>query len=608
MSTLQKIRERINLLLYDSKEVVLRIIKVLNVLVSLGAFGTLIYYYGVPHTEESKEILLEIIKGSFIFYIFSYLIRLLYNFEPKKFLRNHMFEGIMMIFLLIEGISYNFFGTLLLPRLFVEMGMEGFADFSTIFIQFYFVAIVGIEFWRSANINPILRLHPATIFMISFLLIILLGAGLLMLPNMTYNGISIIDAIFTSTSATCVTGLITMDPATDFTFTGQVVILILVKLGGLNIIAFGAFIMLAAKFGVGVKHHSVIEDFVNKDSVISTKGMLGKIILWSIAIELVGSFLMFIFWDADIPQIKSTGDKVFFSLFHSISAFNNAGLSLFEGGLYNEAVRENYFIHLNITWLVFVGALGMAALFNLFDIKRLRDRLKNPWKQIEFGTKIALYFSLALVIGGVIAFYFLEYNNTLKDQSFGEALITSLFQSVTRTSGFNTVDFGSVSTPMIIFMMFLMFVGASSSSTGGGIKTSTFAILWANTIATMRGKKNVELFKKTVSNDLIGKAFSIFLFFIAGNLICIFLLSITEQHLLADPNYSVVDLMFEQVSAFGTVGLSTGLTSELSEAGKCIIMVSMFVGRIGTLTVAYLVGKSLISTNYKYPQGHTMVG
>ena len=605
-------REKANIKLYNSKAVVLSTLKVFNLIVSVGAVGTLLYYHGFPQNQYSKMVVNQIIQGSFGFYILSFITRYVYDFEPLKFFKRYWFEGVIMLLLLVEGISYNFFGTLLLETLFKNMGWSNFTNYSIIFVQLYFLIIVFVEVSRSTGIKllPNFKLHPATIFIISFILIILFGTGLLMLPEMTKpNGsMNFLDAFFTSTSATCVTGLIVEDTPTFFSFKGQIVILILIKLGGLNIIAFGSFIALASKFGLGVKQHDVLEDFVNRDSVLSARGMLGKVIIWSVMIEIVGALIMFFSWAPDIPQLENTGDKIFSSLFHSVSAFNNAGLSLFTDGLYNESVRDNYLVHLNVTALVFVGALGFMAIFDIFEIKKLRERIRKPWKTIQFSTKIALYFSIILVVVGTVFYFFLERDNTLEDQNTIGAMITSLFQSVTRTSGFNTVDIGSIGVPMLILMLFLMFVGSSSSSTGGGIKTSTFAILWASLVATIRGKKEPELFKRSISNDLVFKAFSVFMFFVAGNLICIFLLSITEHEILAQEGRTVLDLMFEEVSAFGTVGLSTGITADLSEAGKVIIIVSMFVGRVGTLTIGYLFGKSLISKNYKYPYGHTMVG
>jgi trk system potassium uptake protein TrkH len=608
--SIRSFREWVNLRLYNSKTNVLRGFRGIIFFVSITSLISLVYFYGFPQTDYSRALLINVVKFSFAFYILNFFVKFLYTFEPKVFLKENWFEAGLMLFLVIEGVSDNLFDFLILTKLGISLGIHNMAHYTTLFIQFYFLIVILLQITRSSgNILPNIKVHPSNVFIFSFLLIIFGGTAMLMLPEMTtiQGSMNFLDALFTSTSASCVTGLIVEDTATFFTFKGQLVILILMKLGGLNIIAFGSFIALASKFGLGVKQHSVIEDFVNKDSVMSAKGMLGRVIIWSFAIEFIGSLLLYLSWGDNIP-FKTVGDKLFVSIFHSFSAFNNAGLSLFTDGFYNGYVRDNYLVHNIITLLVFLGALGFMTIFDVFGIRKIRNRIKHPWKQLEFSSKISLYFSLGLIAFGALFYFFLESGNTLQDQSFFGQITTSVFQSATRTSGFNTVDIGSIGAPMLVLLLFLMFVGSSSSSTGGGIKTSTFALLMASAIATIKGKKHTELFKRSISNDLIFRAFSVFMFFVVGNLICIFLLSITETHILLQEGRSILDLIFEEVSAFSTVGLSTGITNELSYAGRVIVIISMFIGRVGTLTVAFALGKQSISTNYKYPEAHTMVG
>lgn len=614
--SLRSVRERINIILYDSKEQVLFFMKLLSLVVSLVAIGALVYYYGYPQTEDTRLFILNLIKASFSFYVLHYFIKILYNFSPLSFLKKTWFEALIILFLIAEGISYNTFDTLIINTIFQHIGIQNASTYTALFIQTYLLVIVLLEISKSSTLIPNIKVHPSTLFILSFLIIIICGTAFLMMPEMSTasGGLNFVDALFMSTSATCVTGLATVDLATldpaaiHFTFKGHFVILGLIKLGGLNIIAFGSFLALASKFGVGVRQHDIIEDFVNKDSIVSAKGMFRKVIFWSISVEIVGSLLMYIFWNPTIP-FTSTGDKLFYSIFHSVSAFNNAGLSTFPGGFFNDYLKFNYGIHIISSFLIFFGALGLMAMFDMFDYKRLRERMKKPWVNYSFNTKIALYFSFALFAIGVVVFYILEKDNTLKGHSFFGAIVTSIMQSVTtRSAGFNTVDIKSLTIPAILFMIILMFIGASSSSTGGGIKTSTFAILWASVRSTIKGSKHVELFKRTIGLDLVNRAFSVFLFFSLGIAIGIFLLSITEWKILAQEGRSILDLVFEEFSAFGTVGLSTGITQDLSLGGKTIIILSMFIGRVGTLTVAFMFGRKLISRNYKYPRGHTMVG
>ncbi|MCB0760001.1 MAG: hypothetical protein KDC12_00665 [Flavobacteriales bacterium] len=607
--SLNSIRERINIWLFGHKDMVLRTAKVLNIFVSITAILTLVVYYGFDHSEEDSKLLFKIIKGSFAFYVFHYILRFIYDFHPLQMLKRTWFEGLLMFILVLEAISYNLFDTLVLERLFNSIGLFKFRDISTLFIQVYFFIVVLIEFSRSSNYIPKIKIHPSWLFIASFLILIFSGTGLLMLPEMTTieGSMNFVDALFTSTSATCVTGLMVEDTPNFFTLKGQIVLMALIKLGGLNIIAFGSFLALASRFGLGLKQHDVLEDFMNRDTVTSARGMLSKVVIWSTAIELVGALLMYMFWSAKIP-FASVGERIFFSIFHSVSAFNNAGISLFTNGLAADVVADNYFIHWIVTILVFFGALGMMAVFDLFDPKRLRERMVNPWKQINFPTKIALYFSIYLVLIGAVLYFFLEYNNTMAEQSMFGKITTSFFQSVTRTSGFNSVDIGAVGVPMLFVLIILMFIGSSSSSTGGGIKTSTLAIIYADVMATIKGRQYAELYKRTIGPLLKSRAYSVLLIFIIGNLVATFLLTITEPQILAAEGRGILDIMFEQVSAMGTVGLSTGITADFTPIGKIILVLSMLVGRVGTLTVAFALSGGATSNNYKYPEGHTMVG
>jgi trk system potassium uptake protein len=604
------LRERINLALYDSKERVLNLFRMLHVFVSLGAIGVLVYYYGFPQTSETADSLLDWIQYAFLFYIVKFGVRILYDFNPRQLIRNNLFEVIILSILIVEGIVFNLTGSLIITHVFQFIGLKEMARHSTLFIQFFFFVYIITSLIKNRNFKPWMKIHPGLLFTASIGSIVLIGCGLLMLPEMTKipGGMSFIDSLFMSVSATSVSGLSTIDLATQFTIKGQIVILFLIQLGGLNTIAFGALYLLIAKFGVGIKHHEIMEDFVNKDSLLNTNSMFGKIVLWSVSIELIGTFLLFMLVEP-MGVYENSETRIFHSIFHAVSGFNNAGLSILEGGMMNDLVVSNYLYQIVVLVLFFGGGFGMIYLFDLFEFRRLRERMKTPWKTIEFGTKISLYFTLALLVIGAVIFYFGEYNNTLYGKSEFGKIITALFESMTtRNAGFNTVETSDLTLPVLIFFLFLMFVGASSGSAGGGIRTSTFAILLASVMSTVRGKKNTELFKRTIPNDLVMKSYSILMFFIFGNLVGPFALSITEFEALEAGKFTFTDLVFEHVSASCTVGLSTGITADLTSAGKTVIIIAMFIGRVGTLTLAYLLGKEVISKHYKYPQGHTMIG
>ena len=606
--TWQSFRERANVWLYDSKERVLGTFQWLTLLVNLSALSVLAIYYGYEHDAETSASLFDVVKFSFGFYVLHCLVRVLYHFHPTTFFKETWAEGMVMAVLLVEGVGDLLWGSPPLGQGLAVL-MPSIGDFSTFLVQGYLFVAVLMEWMRPGSRLPRVRLHPAVIFILSFVLLIVVGTWLLSMPLMSTveGGMPLVDAFFTATSATCVTGLMSVDTMTYFTSKGHWVLLFLIQLGGLNFIAFGSFLALASKFGVAVKQHDVIEDFVNSDSLLGSSGTLGKVVAWCLGLEALGAVALMALWSPEVA-FNGLSDRIFSSVFHSVSAFNNAGITLFTDGLAHPWVATNWLVHWVITVLVFLGALGMVAMFDLFDLRKLRERMVQPWKTISFPAKIALYFSVILVVLGTFAFAALEWNGTLAGMSGFGKFTTAVFQSVTRTSGFNTVDIGAVGMPMLFLLLVLMFIGASSSSTGGGIKTSTLAIVLADVWRTVRGGDHVQIFKRTISAVLRSRAYSVLLFFLVGNLVGVFVLTVTESALVTSGASTFFDLAFEHVSAMGTVGLSTGITPLLSSGGKVVLAVAMFVGRVGTLTVAFAVGGRTSHSHFKYPEGHTMVG
>jgi Trk-type K+ transport system membrane component len=601
-------RERVNLLIYNSKTLVLGIVSTLHMLVSILSIGALIYYYGFPLTLEEKHEAFGWLQYSFTFYILRFIIKIIFEFDVPKFLKENRFEGIVLGLLALEGIFYNITGSFIIEPIFTSIGFTSFGDFSMIFVQIFIFILVLTNIIKQKKFKPWTKIHPGWLFTISIGSLTVIGAGLLLLPEMSKGGVSVIDAFFTSMSAVSVTGLTTFDISELLTMKGQIVLMFLMKLGGLNTIAFGALMLVVAKFGVGIKYHEVIEDFMNEDTIMNANSMLAKIIIWATSIEIIGSILLYLGM-GNKGVFADEGMRFFHAVFHGISGFNNAGLSSLSGGMMHPDVLHNTFVHTVVLILFFLGGFGMIYVFDLFEISRLRERMRHPWKKIDFGTQVSLYFTIGLLLLGAIVFFIFEYNNTLTHKSFGADVISAFYMSMTtRNAGFNVVDVANLSMPVIIIFLFLMFVGASSGSAGGGIRTSTFAVIWASVLSTIRGKKNTELFKRTIDPEVVTKAYAIMMFFVVGNIVGPFALSITEAEAIELGKFDLLDLLFEHVSAASTVGLSTGITSQLSGAGKTILIIAMFIGRVGTLTLAYLISKRVISRNYKYPTGHTMIG
>lgn len=609
MDWFNKIKETVNLSLYSSKKYVLAVLRVSYFFVVLSMIGVLIYYYGFPQTTESKHFLIRLIEFSFIFYTIRYFIRIIYEINAQNYIRKHWMESLIILYLILETISFNLYGVFNIQNLFNIEDNQKFDDFTNVFIQLFFVFYLFVDIFKKRNFRQHFKIHPAFLFLLSIFLLIITGAGLLMLPEMTQPSyqISFIDALFVATSSTSTTGLSPVDISLILTFKGQLVVLFLIQLGGLNTIAFGALYLLIAKLGIGLKQDDVIEDFVNESSFLDTEKMFTRVLKWVVGIEIVGALLIYLSL-RPVGEFESGASRIFYAIFHSISSFNNAGISTAYNGLMNTYLVDNYLLHLILAILIFLGGFGMIYLFDIFGIKHLRNRMKYPWKTLRFDTKTSLLTTLTLLFIGTFVFYLLEHNRVMSGMSEIGQIMTSLFSSMTlRSAGFSTVNIADLSQPVLILMLFMMFVGTSSGSTGGGIRVSTFSVLVSTVIATIKRSPHVELFKRRIDTETVLKAYSILIFFIVGNLIGIFALLITEQASIEAGNFGLMDIIFENVSAAGTVGLTTGITPYLTMSGKIIIIATMFVGRCGTLTIAYLFGKQVIS-NYKYPKGHLMIG
>ncbi|GET25756.1 TrkH family potassium uptake protein [Prolixibacter sp. NT017] len=595
--------ENINTFRYNIRGVINHIMPVARILVSLAAVGSIVYYYGFPQSSDTALVALSIIRFSFYFYIFKYLLYLLLAQHTKEYIRENRMESIIIFGLIFFGLLYLIFGHQILKNFSETYYLSYILPYLLLFVQLYFLIIVSIEIGQASPIIAKLDLGPAALLILSFFILILIGTGLLMMPEMTvHHHIHFVDALFTSASASCVTGLIVVDTATYFTFKGQMIIMLLIQLGGINIISFATFFTTFYLRSTGVRYQSLIKDFLSTDKFSDTRSILRQVVFLSAFMEITGSVLIYFLW-GNHYQFGSGRDRVFSSVFHAISSFNNAGFSLFTDNLYEQGVRNAYGLQIVVAILVITGGLGFIALQDIQKKFSFRKKKNAPHPALQVNTRLVLWVSGILLLAGTVIFYFFEKDTLLKGQSLGHALITSFFQSVTaRTAGFNTVDFGQIGLPMLTIFMFLMYVGASPGSTGGGIKTTTFAVLIKSAIDTLRGKKNVEFFKRTISFDNINKAYSLVLFSIALIFLSTFLLSIFE------PKTDFVRLLFEEISAFATVGLSTGITAGLSVGGKIIIIISMLVGRVGPLTLALALSKKAIYTRYRYGRTNVMIG
>jgi trk system potassium uptake protein TrkH len=584
--------EILNKFLYLSKGTAYFILKIASILSAFLAFGSIVYGFGFYLDNVQMTWMYRCYALLVLSFLVNYLLRFLYSFKRISFLKRTWFEV-----LLLSIVVANFF----LEDIY---DLESQRVFYKIHIVLYLILLSGYEVVKFSTRINLIKFRPTTMFLVSFLLLIGVGTILLMLPTATVgkNSMPFIDALFTSVSASCITGLSVVNTATYFSFKGQLILMMLFQLGGLGIISFATFFSTFFTKGVGIKHQTIVQGIYSTESLVSAQNLFKTIIIITLVLEFLFFLAIFFTWGGQV-QFESLGQKIYYSAFYAVSAFCNAGFSLFPEGMCEPGIRSAYLLHIVIAVAVILGGLGFPVLEDIFNIHKMRERLKYPWKDWHLATKISIYTSVALVIFGTVSFYLLERTNVLKDLNFTEQLITSFFQSVaSRTAGFSSVDLSAMSEATAMMLVFLMFIGASPASTGGGIKTSTFLIILMTAISTITEKEKVEIGRRTITQDIIFRAFAIFAFAVAYNFACIMILRISE------PEFAFVDLVFEQVSAFGTVGFSRNITPSLSFVGKCMIMLSMFVGRVGLLTLAISLSKRAISTSYRYPNAHIMVG
>jgi trk system potassium uptake protein TrkH len=432
------------------------------------------------------------------------------------------------------------------------------------------------------------RLRPTQVLVLAFAAAIAAGTALLLTPWAAVGApLSFVDALFTATSATCVTGLVVVDTGTALTGFGQGVVLALVQLGGLGIMTYSSLILLVLGRKLSFRGESLLVDTLGRKGPVSPRRLVRQVFVFTLAVEAAGALLL----TAAFARTRSLAEAIRQGVFHSISAFCNAGFSLFPDSLVG--FRADPWVNAVVMALIVLGGLGFVVLVDLTDGARRAARREKF--HLRLHTKVVLAYSGALVVAAAGLFYLFEARNSLAGLPWGEGLLASLFQAVTpRTAGFNTLDYGALRDVTLFFTILLMFVGASPGSCGGGIKTTSLAVVAALFRNRMRGDPHVTLFRRTVPEEVVSRSISIFVvsFVLASALA--FLLLLTE--VVPQPHRGeqgvFLDLLFETVSAYGTVGLSTGVTAHLSMWGKAILIGAMFAGRLGPLTLAMAVGRT----------------
>lgn len=457
------------------------------------------------------------------------------------------------------------------------------------------------------------RTNPSLILASSFLIFIFLGTGLLMLPRATYDGISWIDALFTATSAACVTGLATVDLPSTFTLEGQIIILLLIQIGGLGVMTLTSFFAMFFMGNTSLYNQLVVGDMISSNSLNSLLSTLLYILGFTLVIEGVGTVV--IWMNIHDTLGMSFYEELYFSAFHSISAFCNAGFSTLPGGMGNEIVMQNHnLLYVTLGLLIVFGGIGFPILVNLsgtlsYYLSYLKclvfRQTKHFSKRVHLynlNTKIVLVMTVVLLVAGTFMIAVAEWNHAFSGMPVVDKWVHAFFNaSCPRTAGFSSVSLTSLSTQTILLMIMLMVVGGGTQSTAGGVKINVFAVILLNLWAVIRGANHTEVMHRELSHDSIRRSNAAFILYLLIAFVSVFLLS------MAEPRTSLTAIVFECVSALSTVGSSLDLTPVLSIPGKLLIILLMFIGRVGAFTLVTGLIRQEKKRHYKYPSDNIII-
>lgn len=533
-----------------------------------------------------------------------------------------MFYGLMIVEIFRTGsdiyatrrVNVSHYSGIVVASLLIFISISRLSDIG--FLQYfareewlYFgIGVVFLsELSRSSLFFDNFYFNPTILFVISFIGLILIGTLLLMLPRTTiYAPLSFVDAIFMATSAVCITGLTVTDISTNFSMFGQSIIMILVQVGGLGIMTFTGFFGYFFSGGFSFKNQLMFGEILGENKLNSVISTLLTIIFITLLFEFIGAG--FIFFSLDETNFSSVGEQVFFSLFHAVSSFCNSGFTIIKDGITTDSYRYNYGFQIILSLIFILGGMGFGTVYNFYTFlkSQIKSILSTFFKQgnykhkaqaFSFNTRFIVLCNLIVLFLATISYYFLEQHYTLADErsNFGDWVTSFFMANASRSAGFNSVDVNFLNIPTLIMVTTLMWIGVAPGSTGGGVKITTVAVAFMNIIALARGKDSIEVFRRRIAAESINKAFAIIILSVLTICISFILLTVSE------PDQELIPLLFESVSAYTTCGLSMGVTPMLSPAGKIIIIMTMFVGRVGMLTLLVAFIKNTKNKSYIYP-------
>lgn len=537
--------------------------------------------YQWHYPESAGWVFLTIKVLLLISYIFNIITFQMVRIERNKSGRTGTLDFIIILAILFFSINLNTMALIILLRQFV-VSLRQFSQMPLV-----------------RNFLSWLITNPAQLTMFSFMGIILTGTILLTFPAATKdgNGASFLTALFTATSATCVTGLIVVDTGSYFSIFGQTVILGLIQIGALGIMTLSTSLALVFGRRFGLREQATLQDLFDIRDSVMLKHIIIYIVKMTFWVELTGAVLLYV---RLAPNYDTFYRGIYSAIFHSISAFCNAGFSLYENSMVG--YQNDLIINFTICTLIIIGGIGFTVVANIVDKKNYKKSIKLFINNLTIHTKIVLITTSLLISIGMILIFFFEFDNALLEMPFRRKILAAFFQSVTlRTAGFNTIELAHIKNITILIMIIWMFIGAAPGSTGGGIKVSTVGVLVLTIKTLMGGRREVEIFKRTIPQFVVYKSVAIFM-------VSITILGLMFGLLLINESHDFTTLLFEATSAFGTVGLSLGITASLSSMGRMIIIILMYIGRVGPLTLAYAISEKNTQANVHYPAGRLMVG
>lgn len=597
-----------NKLLRPYLRLLLNGVTALSYLASILFIVGIVYEYGFPLTEVEQTKINTLYHVVWLFFLMDVSTHLLLDYqETKKTYRR--FAWVLSWLLYLS----------LVPVIFHRPEVDGLVLNIWEFLngKLYHTVLLFLFSFLSLS-NGIVRLlgrrtNPSLILAIGFLVIIIVGTGLLMLPRCTVNGISWVNALFTATSAVCVTGLVPIDVSTTFTTSGLVVVILLIQIGGLGVMTLTSFFAMFFMGNTSLYNQLVVRDMISSNSLNSLLSTLLYILGFTLIIESTGVLLLW--WDIHGTLGMTLEEEIGHAVFHSISAFCNAGFSTFSNNLgYVPLMTGHNSFYLTISVLVILGGIGFPILVNFKNIAFIH--LRRLWtflrtRQVErirvrhlynLNTKIVLMATFIFLVLGTLSLLLLEWNNGFAGMSVADKWTQAFFNAVCpRTAGFSSVNLATFSIQSILIYMVLMWIGGAAQSTAGGIKVNAFAVAWLNLMAVLRGTDRVEAFGRELSPDSIRRSNATVVMSLGMIFIFIFLISLFE------PQASLMSIAFECVSALGTVGASLGLTPLLSDESKLLISVLMFVGRVGLITLMLGIVRQKKHTKYRYPSDNIII-